>query len=207
MPRRLAALSSAQRWQNASAMYGGNFDLQLVEAARTGNRVAVRAVVVRATRVIDKVCRRLSRGQRHRYGLNVNDLRQEVLEFLFQDRGRVLAKFDPQRGSFDAFLWKIASNRVITVLRNRGSSGGKEIPSLELPEQPSADDADSGIFLQQVIEALRRTLTELLWKTFELVFVDGKSVLEAARELNTSPSVIHLRIHKIRKVAREALEA
>lgn len=110
-------------------------DAMLVRAALEGDETACEELVIRLTPIIQRrvsralaVCRatRASGSQRS----DLLDLTQQMLLLLFEERGRVLVSWDPERGlSLNNFVGLVAEREALTVLRSGRRSAWAETPT------------------------------------------------------------------------------
>jgi RNA polymerase sigma-70 factor (ECF subfamily) len=153
----------------------------------------------------------IERLARHR-GLqdaDAADLVQEVLRTVARAIER--NAFDPARGSFRGWLFRIARNLMINFLisqrRHPQGSGDSNMQRL-LEEWPAPDIEDSALFdveykrqlLYWAAEQLRGEFTELTWQAFWQTGVEGRSAKEVADALGTTIGTVYH--YKSRVMAR-----
>jgi RNA polymerase sigma-70 factor (ECF subfamily) len=137
------------------------------------------------------------------------DLTQEV----FQAVARALEQelYDPQRGSFRAWLFAVARNLAVNFLaspaRRWRGSGDSDVRRL-LEEQPAPDAGESAVFdtecrrqlLYWAAEQVRGEFSELTWQAFWQAGVEGKAAADVAAALGTTVGAVYH--YKSRVMAR-----
>lgn len=123
---------------------------------------------------------------------------------------------DPARGSFRAWLSRVARNLIVNLLVARGrrtagvGTGGTEM--LELLEAIPSKAADAALFdveyRRQIFaiasQRARVHVHETTWKAFWLTGVEGRDVAEVAAELGMSPGALYVaRSRVIARLKRE----
>jgi RNA polymerase sigma factor (sigma-70 family) len=153
----------------------------------------------------------IERLARHRgmQDADAADLVQEVLRTVARAIER--NAFDPARGSFRGWLFRIARNLMINFLisqrRHPQGSGDSNMQRL-LEEWPAPDIEDSALFdveykrqlLYWAAEQLRGEFTELTWQAFWQTGVEGRSAKEVADALGTTIGTVYH--YKSRVMAR-----
>ena len=151
---------------------------------------------------------RLAR-QRGLQDADAADLVQEVLRTVASAIERQL--FDPSRGSFRGWLFRIARNLMVNFLisqrRHPRGSGDTDMQQL-LEAWPAQDAADSALFdaeykrqvLNWAAAQLRGEFTERMWQGFWQTGVEGRSAKEVAAALGTTVGTIYH--YKSRVMAR-----
>lgn len=120
-------------------------------------------------------------------------------------------RFDPARGSFRGWLFRIARNLMVNFLirqrRQPRGSGDTDMQQL-LEAWPAQDAEDSALFdaeykrqlLYWAAEQLRGEFAEHVWQAFWQTGVEGKSAKEVAAALGTTVGTIYH--YKSRVMAR-----
>ena len=136
------------------------------------------------------------------------DLTQEVLRAIVAGVGRL--EYDPARGSFRAWLFTIARNKLRDFLEHRrrrpadsgeGSTTCERIEFLAAPEETS--DWDRGYEMRLfawAAEQVRCTVDEKTWQAFRLTAIEGKPGREVADSLGMSVGAVY--VAKSRFLAR-----
>jgi RNA polymerase sigma factor (sigma-70 family) len=126
------------------------------------------------------------------------DLVQEVLRTVARAIER--DAYDPARGSFRAWLFRIARNLTVNHLlaqarqvRGSGDTGVRELlDSLPAPEDSAVFDTE---YRRQLLwwaaEQVRGEFSELTWQAFWLAGVEGQSAQEVADTLNTTVGTVY----------------
>jgi RNA polymerase sigma factor (sigma-70 family) len=190
-------------------------EVALVQRALGGDGRAVRALVDQLTPVIQaRVARGLVRRSRAAAGRNVRqeveDFVQEVMISLFAENGRALRAWDPRRGlSLNNFVGFLAERQIITILRTAKRSPWTEDPTLEGDlEGPmgSDDHLAAALESQQVWELVLDRLTERLSPLgaalFEAVWLNERSVTEAAEQFSMSRDAVYAWQSRLGKALR-----
>src|SRR5438552_2289806 len=137
------------------------------------------------------------------------DLVQEVLRTVAAAIERQM--FDPARGSFRGWLFRIARNLMVNFLisqrRQPRGSGDTDMQQL-LEAWPAQDAEDSALFdaeykrqlLYWAAEQLRGEFTERTWQAFWQTGVEGRSAKEAAAALGMTVGTVYH--YKSRVMAR-----
>jgi RNA polymerase sigma-70 factor (ECF subfamily) len=143
--------------------------------------------------------KRVARG-RGLQDADADDLAQDV----FRTVARAIERqvFDPARGSFRSWLFRIARNLVVNFVIHQGrhprGSGDSDVKSL-LEAHPAPSPEDSALldaeFKRQLLywaaEQTRTEFSELTWKAFWLAAVDGRPAKEVAGALGTTVGTVY----------------
>jgi RNA polymerase sigma-70 factor (ECF subfamily) len=128
------------------------------------------------------------------------DLVQEVLRAV--TRAMENQAFDPERGSFRGWLFRIARNLLINLLVSQGrqarGTGDTAVQDF-LEAQPAASAEDSALFdaeyrrqlLYCAAEQVREEFTELSWQAFWLTGVEGRAAKDVAGMLGTTVGTVY----------------
>lgn len=140
---------------------------------------------------------------------DVADLVQEVLRTVAVAIERQM--FDPARGSFRGWLFRVARNLMVNFLisqrRHPRGSGDTDMQAM-LEAWPAQDAEDSALFdaeykrqlLYWAAEQLRGEFTERIWQAFWQTGVEGRSAKEVAAALGTTVGTVYH--YKSRVMAR-----
>ncbi|MEO6808102.1 MAG: sigma-70 family RNA polymerase sigma factor [Isosphaeraceae bacterium] len=157
---------------------------------------------------------RLAR-QRGFQDADADDLTQEV----FRAVAGAIDRWDPDpaRGSFRAWLFRIAQNLMINFLasaRRRpqtlGDSGVKDL--LDARVKPTPDDSSQfGLeyrrrLFQWAAEKVRGEFREPTWQAFWMTAVDGKKAKEAANALGLSEGAVFMARSRVLARVRRTIE-
>lgn len=160
------------------------------------------------TAIYSPLVRRLAR-QRGLQDADADDLTQEVYRAVAKAMERGL--YDPARGSFRGWLFRIARNLMVNFLvsqkRQARGSGDTDMQQL-LEEQPAAGGEESVLFdaeyrrglLYWAAEQVRGEFSDLTWQAFWQAGVEGRSAKEVADGLRTTVGTVYH--YKSRVMAR-----
>jgi RNA polymerase sigma-70 factor (ECF subfamily) len=141
---------------------------------------------------------RVARGRGFQ-AADADNLVQEVLFAVAQSVSQWLERAD--RGSFRAWLLRIARNEAADTISRRatrplGRDG--DAAARVLSHLPARDDISSRLDLeyertvfQWAADKVRSTVASHTWQAFWLTHVDGHSIEEAAKQLQTRPGNIY----------------
>jgi RNA polymerase sigma factor (sigma-70 family) len=145
---------------------------------------------------------------------DADDLAQEV----FRTVAGVIEQWDPDpaRGSFRAWLSRIARNLIVNLLAARSrqtasfGTGGTEM--VEILEAQPAGGADSALFeieyrrlvFASAAQRARVHFEETTWQAFWRTGVEGRDVSAVAAELGLTPGALY--VARSRVMARLRLE-
>jgi RNA polymerase sigma-70 factor (ECF subfamily) len=131
------------------------------------------------------------------------DLTQDVLKAVCGASKRLV--YDPQRGTFRAWLYTVARNKLRNLLLAR-QRRREESDSRLLDEQPAREETEQWEreYEQRLFEwaaaKVRGGFQESTWRAFWLTAVEGRGASEAAMELGISVGAVY--IAKSRVLAR-----
>ncbi len=143
----------------------------------------------------------------------VEDLVQEVFLELFEDDGKTLARWDPERLPLEAYVGYIAKIRTAEVLRSRRSpwredpSPGDDIPRPPVEHTPE-DDALSHDQLRKVHLCLLAGFKPDDLELFELLFLRQSEPEAAASMVGKSLAAVYKwrsRLYERARLCREKL--
>ena len=185
-----------------------------VRRALRGERVAIEELVRELSPVVQaRVATALwRRGRASRQELE--DLTQEVLMELFTGDGRVLARWEPERGlSLASFVGLVAQRMVFSVLRSRRRS-----PFTQEPTDPGTMDATPSSsrmqptpedpfaareFLELLFERLHAELSPKALEMFYRLYVWQEEPLQIARETGSKLDAIYQWRSRLKKEVSE----
>lgn len=151
---------------------------------------------------------RLARGRGLQHA-DAEDLAQEVFRVVAAavEGGR----YDPARGSFRGWLFRIARNLTLKALTARGrqprGSGDTGVLNV-LEEQPAPDPEQSAQFeaayrrriLEWAARRVRNEFSESAWRSFVATAIEGLPAVDVARELGIKVGTVYN--HKCQVMAR-----
>jgi len=191
-------------------------ELALVQQALGGDAGAVRALVDRLSPVIQaRVARSLFRRAPLAAGRNVRqeveDFTQEVMVSLFAEGGRALRSWDPGRGlSLHNFVGFLAERQIASILRTAKRSPWTEDPTLhdDLEGPLGSDESlaaavESRQLWEVVLDRLTERLSPLGAALFEAVWLNERSVPEAAAQFSMSRDAVYAWQSRLGKVLRQ----
>lgn len=147
--------------------------------------------------------------------LGNRDEAAEVLQEVYLEIWRKVARYDVGRGTPAAWLVTLTRSRAIDRLRSRGTRGPAE--SLDSPSVGRIPDLSPGPFESQAEEELRNAVSKALsnlspaqQQAIEMAYYDGMSHSEIAARLNqplgTVKTRIKLGMSKLRDTLRHSWE-
>jgi RNA polymerase sigma factor (sigma-70 family) len=188
-------------------------DSDLVQAALAGERTAVVRIVERLTPVIQaRVARcvlRYRAGSGH-VRQDVDDLAQDVFVRLFEEGGRVLLAWDPERGaSLENFVGLVAERHAISSLRTGKRNPWREeaMDDVTLDAAPSAqpgpaEEVAAADLMDRLHDRLRETLSPLGMQLFGLLYVEELSVEDVCRTTRLSSDAVYAWRSRLRRTAQ-----
>ncbi len=196
----------------------GTLTLEEVERALAGDQAALTRLVDDLTPVIQARVARvlLLRRQGASAGRDVRqeveDLTQEVFLILFDDGGKVLRGWSPERGlSLRNFAGLVAERRTVSILRSGKRSPWKEDPTFaeELDEPAPTPGPEAAAASRETLRLLLHRLTEELSplgrQLFELLFLQELPVREVIDRTGMSSDAIYAWRSRLRRLARRIL--
>lgn len=158
----------------------------LIEQALAGDPECVRMLVDRLSPVIAKrVAATLWRTDRNRnVRQDAADMVQDVFVTLFQNDGKALRAWDPQRGmSLDSFVGLLSQHQVISLLRSgRTSPWREELTEMEdIPDIGPASVTPEELYssrehLQTILHQVRSTLSPRGLELFQRMLVEEEPI-------------------------------
>lgn len=165
-------------------------DTDLLEALRAGQAAAWEEVYRRHETTLYSFVVHRARGDR--------SLADDVFQDTLLRAVERIERFDPERGSFGAWLSGIARNELRQRLRRQRSLDLRRA----LRPQVTKDEA--------LREQINLSVTRLPWRqqrALQLKYQEGWSLEEIAAELETTPAAIGSLLHRARAAFREAYAA
>jgi RNA polymerase sigma factor (sigma-70 family) len=184
-------LSGAQAGQAARA------------AARTLTEALYPVVQARVARVLWRARRSADRSVQQ----EVADMTQDVFRALFDGGGRALQAWDPARGlSLPNFVGLLAERHAIAALRSDRRNPWTEEPTVDSAfDRYEAQAANpepvvrSRELLELLLDKLRLAVSPLGLHMFHLLYVEERSVDEAAAATSMSPDAVYAWRSRLRK--------
>lgn len=158
--------------------------------------------------IYEPLIRRLAR----RKGFQDADAR-ELAQDVFVAVSGAIDRWDPDRarGTFRGWLFRIARNLMINLLRRQGrhpaATGDSDFLKL-LHEQPDPNAEETAFFdleyrrelFRWAAERVQLEVSEATWRTFQATCVEGRSPDDVAEELGMSRGAVY--VAKSRVMAR-----
>jgi RNA polymerase sigma factor (sigma-70 family) len=174
----------------------------LVQRTLAGDRSATRHLFAHV------ICPVVERRLSHRLALagadrtEFMDHVQEVLVHLLERDADVLRRWDPERGSLEAFVAKVAENHLTSRLRKRPPPRPSE--NLDDEAAPPEMTEESTSFGQLVLHLLR-DMNDNDAALFRAVFLEELTPEEAAERLGIKRDAAYKRIQRLRDRLAELL--
>lgn len=153
-------------------------------------------------------------------GLQDADAREIVQEVLVSvSRAIERWEFDPERGRFRDWLFRIARNLMIKFLTRRkyrsigtGDSGIAQM--LEQQADPVCAEEESAQFdleyrrevFRWAAEQVQKQVKEHTWQAFWLSSIEGQETADVAQKLEMSVGAVHIARSRIRSRLQEAIK-
>jgi RNA polymerase sigma factor (sigma-70 family) len=158
---------------------------------------------------VARVLMRSAGGRRGNARQEVDDLTQEVFASLFEQGGKALRSWDPQRGlSLPNFVGLLAERCALSMLRSGKrtpfSAAGDEERQLDsLPEPGPGPEpaAMSRQLLELLLDRLRLALSPLGFHLFQLLYMEDRSPEEVAAGARMSSDAVYAWRSRLRKLA------
>ncbi len=187
---------------------------QLVREALAGDRAATRSLVARLRPAIQAELAHLllqykpGRGRSARQELE--DLVQEIFAVLWSTDGRLLRRWEPERGrSLESYSRMVARSRALDILRSRKRTPWQEEPTETLDIEAAApvvaasqpDQVGARRTLRRLQIRMQQRLSARDWQLFTSLFTDDLSVQQVSDEIGmTTAAVYQWRSRFVRKV-------
>lgn len=173
-------------------------DRELVAAARGGDEAAFTELVRRHQGGVRRCAARI---------LGDDEEGRDIAQAAFVRAWENLAKYDPA-WSFSTWLYRIAANLAIDVLRSRDSRDRTHRAHLRLvgeSEAPRAPERVAEGEVQRIFDELARRLTPAQRAAFVLREVQGLSTAEVAKAVGCSEATVRNHVFQARAVLRREL--
>ena len=134
------------------------------------------------------------------------DWTDEIVQQTWLTAVRRIRRFDPQRGSFAAWLRGIAANTLRNDIRRRQRERRRREPLDD--NHPAAESTDQSIDKCEAAQRVVAALTALPQRYEQLLmakYLENQSVAEIAKQRGESPKAIESQLTRARNAFREAL--
>lgn len=180
-------------------------DVSLVERARAGDREAFRVLVERHSRSVFRLGYRLTGNEQDA---------DEVVQESFIKAHRQLARFE-SRSSFSTWLYRIAANCAVDLMRSRRSHDPIEPEAGELLRRvpdglQRAASQDQHVLSGQIRARVRQAMADLTENertAFVLRHIEGLGIEEIAEHMNLRTNATKHSIFRAVRKMRLALES
>jgi RNA polymerase sigma-70 factor (ECF subfamily) len=184
--------------------------LSLLDGLRARNCDSWRAFVGLYAPLVVRWC--------HRQGLNEADV-ADVAQEVFSRVSQFLPRFHKEEptDSFRGWLCRLTHNQIIDFFRTRDKThpaqGGSDMLSWlhRQPEkvvtEPDAEDArnEEHFLFLQAVQAVRGEFSELHWRMFWRVAVEGNAAPAVAAEFGVTPAAVRQAKSRVLRRLREAV--
>ncbi len=187
-----------------------------VARAASGDRAEAKRVLsailpvirVRVTRVLWRY-RSLSR--KRDLSQEADDLTQDVLAYLFENEGRVLRSWVPERGlGFVDFIDFVTARTAAGVLKSGARTPWRDDPTApdDIAAEPASDVSPADLvvsrqFSERLFLELRAELSPLGARLFQSLFVDERDVEQICREHSMSREAVYAWRSRLARRVRE----
>lgn len=186
----------------------------LLDKALAGDVVATRSLVQKLLPIVQaRVARTLVRrrgGSGRDVRQEVEDLAQEVFAALFENQGKILRAWDPERGlSLASFCGLVAEREAASILRSGRRSpwteAATELDELER-ELDHAKGADAVLSskeqLARLVERLRESLSPRGLELFHRLVVEEESVESVCKTTGMTADAVYAWRSRILKIVK-----
>jgi RNA polymerase sigma factor (sigma-70 family) len=173
----------------------------LIGQALARDPASVRALIGRISPVIERrVASTLwQRTSRRDVRQEVKDMTQAVFLSLFEDDGKALRAWNPDRGCpFESFVALLAHRQVISILRRGRTSPWPDEPTEAARLDAAGDDAPapeaivaSREHLRALLDRIREDLSPIGLELFQRLIVDEEPIEEVSRKFNKSEANLY----------------
>ena len=169
---------------------------QLVKACQKRKPQAERELFTRFAPKVLTICRRYAAHDH-----DAHDYLQECFMVLFDQ----LEKFNPDKGAFEGWLYRVCTNTVLQILRKAKSDPGLVLME-ELPETQALNEVElTTIPAEMIITAIQQLPTGYR-KVFNLHTFENWSHRQIAQELKISESASRSQLTRARKILKTVLK-
>lgn len=173
-------------------------ELQLVTRAQAGDREALGELLRQHRTRIERVCRRLCRGDE-----SFDDVLQETYLGILRNIGSFRGD-----SSFLTWVYTVARTYRGRYVRTASRNHARETTAGEVDVATGAEDVEStvaGSELGDAIAAALEELSELDRKVLVLRDIEGRSAAEVAQALCLTVPAVKTRLHRARVATRRQL--
>lgn len=187
----------------------------LLEQALSGQPAAARRLVRKLTPVVQARIARVAVAWARSHGYDrvreeVSDLTQEVFASLFQDNGRIIRRWDPEKGlSLENFVGLVARRYALSALRTQkrnpfseDAAIDDEIDGLELGTPSFESRLASRDVLRKVFERVENQLTTTGRSLFEAIVVQQMDTDAVAAQTGLSRDAVYAWRSRLNKLLR-----
>ncbi|MGH9612898.1 MAG: RNA polymerase sigma factor [Bryobacteraceae bacterium] len=171
-------------------------DSAAVERARAGDAGAFRTLVERHGRNVFRLAFRMT-GNEH----DAEDIVQDT----FLKAYRQLPRYE-SRSSFGTWLYRIAANCSLDLIRKQKSMAAEEVPEAIAGEDPLPDRLVFGGQIQKTVNEAMKLLTPQERTAFVLRHFEGLSIEEIGGLMGTGGSATKQSVFRAVQKLRRALE-
>jgi RNA polymerase sigma-70 factor (ECF subfamily) len=186
---------------------------KLVVQALAGDGESARALVAILTPVVRSRAAGalVRRGRRAGRSIDqeLEDLTQEVLLGLFEQRGKRLAAWSSDRGTLESFVGVVAEREVASIMRNGRRSPWKDEPAsdeeVERQQEPTRSDDElvaSRHLLERLLDRMRERLSPQGMQMFRALYVEEKPVEVVCAETGMRPDAVYAWRSRLSRLAR-----
>ncbi|MCK6550824.1 hypothetical protein L6R52_33610 [Myxococcota bacterium] len=195
----------------------GHADIELIRAVLAGDQPAARTLVKRLTPVIQRSVNGalLRRGRASR--TQMVDLTQDIFRILFEQDGKILRSWDPERGaSLEGMISLVAERRAASLLSAGKRTGwAEDLHDFDTWEPPDGGTGSelrlaSRQLLERILEELKVRLSDRGWLVFWSLFVEEHDVERVMREHQLTRDAVYTwrsRLQKAISAIRRELES
>jgi RNA polymerase sigma factor (sigma-70 family) len=160
-------------------------------------------VEARVARVLWRTRQSSSRNVRQ----EVEDMTQDVFAFLFEEGGKALRAWAPDRGlSLQNFVGLLAERHAVSALRSGRRTPFRDLTALDNRDDIQAEMNDpepatlSRDLLAVLLDRLRLALTPLGMHLFQLLYVEERTPEEVAEAAKMSLDAVYAWRSRLRKI-------
>jgi RNA polymerase sigma-70 factor (ECF subfamily) len=170
-------------------------ETQVIYQVLQGDIESFRLIVERYERPIVRMIRNI---------INNRDACEDIAQDVFFTAYRKLASFDPARSNFSTWLFTIAKNKSINVMRKKRPLTISELPQNSDPHNPSDELAERELF--DKLDAGLEALPSVQKRAFILAEFEELSYEEIAQIEGVRIGTIKSRINRAKKKLAKVLK-